>query len=755
MKLKSILKDIFNSSLIKENFFSVKDTKQQFPLTNFIFNKISDKLPGLSIKNNPELEASGAEGIVISLDDYKVVKLFFDITNASKITPLMDKNFGFTANIISAGTIKLNEPVKYIKKGSIYTAQDAKDINTIYYVVMERIVPDTKTYNNLEVAYKKYTNIQFIPNIETVRKHINTIKTLNSKELIDNIKNNIFKPFLSSLEDNFGVTPDILYNTNFNPDNLSKKQKNLLIQEFLKWKKSQKSSFFIFNNKPLLLKFLLLSYIGKKDLGYDITELTKEFFNSLKGNNKENFNEIVALLKDILIKNKIDWQDIHKEQFGRKGKEQKLVAIDIGVKSDSRNAVNAFNKNKQTVDIKSKVRQSVSENSSTLQTTELNFFDFDNTLFLTPSREKGVAMYKKITGEDYPYEGWAGKAESLLPEYNIQLNPEIIPYLKKALSNPNAKNFLLTDRNFKLREAVLKILNTKKIKFDGYLLKSGNSSKTDRIEQAFKESPTATVINVYDDMEHQLNMINNNFKEKYNIYYPELKINLVKINKMNEYSNLKLKNLLPYVNEANFNNIQSIIDGNQFVKGTANEESIIETSKYILFISPEGLKHIKERHSDKSKPGSIITGDLKDIITKTIQKSPSESSGGRVKWLDVKVGNVGEMGVAKATPEEVSGMTDYTMPDGRKETVKIKQGQRPKTDVFNVITAEIGEDSGKPVLSIITAFPGPNSIDGVEMPMDRNEFAEKGFYFIVNKKLDENIKHSKEILRMRKLAGIK
>lgn len=218
---------------------------------------------------------------------------------------------------------------------------------------------------------------------------------------------------------------------------------------------------------------------------------------------------------------------------------------------------------------------------------------------------------------------------------------------------------------------------------------------------------------------------------------------------------MKLKQIVHSIlNEADFKNIQSIIDGDQFVNGTANEESIIETDKHILFISPESLKHIKERHLDRSKPGSIITGDLKDIITKTIQKSPSESSGGRVKWLDVKVGNVGEMGVAKATPKEVSGMTDYTMPDGRKETVKIKQGQRPKTDVFNVITAEIGKDSGKPVLSIITAFPGPNSIDGVEMPMDRNEFAKKGFYFIVNKELNENMKHNKEILRMKKLAGL-
>jgi len=62
----------------------------------------------------------------------------------------------------------------------------------------------------------------------------------------------------------------------------------------------------------------------------------------------------------------------------------------------------------------------------------LNFFVFDNTLFLTPGKEEGEILYKKITGKDYPYEGWAGKPESLLPEYNIPVNPRIVLSFKES-----------------------------------------------------------------------------------------------------------------------------------------------------------------------------------------------------------------------------------------------------------------------------------------------------------------------------------
>ena len=103
-----------------------------------------------------------------------------------------------------------------------------------------------------------------------------------------------------------------------------------------------------------------------------------------------------------------------------------------------------------------------------------------------------------------------------------------------------------------------------------------------------------------------------------------------------------------------------------------------------------------------------------------------------VRWLDVNVGDVGEMGVALGDPEEVSQMQDYTMPDGRKEKVKVAAGKREKTDRFNLITAEIGmEDEEKSLLSLITAFPGGSTIEGKEIPPDRSKFAEEGFYFVV------------------------
>lgn len=184
--------------------------------------------------------------------------------------------------------------------------------------------------------------------------------------------------------------------------------------------------------------------------------------------------------------------------------------------------------------------------------------------------------------------------------------------------------------------------------------------------------------------------------------------------------------------------VQALVDGNPYLKGnTVTEKDLIITDKYILFVSDESLKHIKERHSDVNKPGSIInqSANLKQVVKNVISQSPNEVSGGRVKWLDVNSGiDVGFMGVSKGTPEEVVKMTDYTMPDGKKEVVKITQGQRTPTKIFNVITSELGGDAeNKVVLSLITAFPGGMSIGGVSIPMDRGEMASLGLYFIVNK----------------------
>ena len=103
------------------------------------------------------------------------------------------------------------------------------------------------------------------------------------------------------------------------------------------------------------------------------------------------------------------------------------------------------------------------------------------------------------------------------------------------------------------------------------------------------------------------------------------------------------------------------------------------------------------------------------------------------------------MGVKKGDPKEVIKMTDYTMPDGKKEVVKITKGNRVPTKIFNVITGELGviEERGpdvivgnlhphsRKVLSLITAFPGGMSVDGTQIPLDRSDMAKLGLYFVV------------------------
>jgi hypothetical protein len=183
--------------------------------------------------------------------------------------------------------------------------------------------------------------------------------------------------------------------------------------------------------------------------------------------------------------------------------------------------------------------------------------------------------------------------------------------------------------------------------------------------------------------------------------------------------------------------IQALIDKNDFLKGkvTAAPSDIIEGNKFVLLFSEDSSKHIAERHLDGTKPGSLFKSgvNLRDVAKKLLNTPPSEESGGRIKWLGVNGGNVGEMGVAKSSPEEVAKMKEYTMPDGGKEQVKIASGKRKPTNEVSLITAELGTlGNGKKALSIITMFPGGMKVDGEEIPMNRGEFAAKGLYFIVD-----------------------
>ena len=181
--------------------------------------------------------------------------------------------------------------------------------------------------------------------------------------------------------------------------------------------------------------------------------------------------------------------------------------------------------------------------------------------------------------------------------------------------------------------------------------------------------------------------------------------------------------------------IQTIIDGNQYMSGQATSENVVETPEFAIYLSDDGIKHVRDRHQDKYAPGSLFNPGLDYIETvKKISKAEYEVDGPKVKWIAVDTGaEVGQMGVAYADPAEVQNMKDYVMPDSRTmEKVKIAAGERKPVNVISLITLKVGKLSdGRDVLSMLTMFPGGADIDGKAIPASRSDFAKDGFYFVL------------------------
>lgn len=182
---------------------------------------------------------------------------------------------------------------------------------------------------------------------------------------------------------------------------------------------------------------------------------------------------------------------------------------------------------------------------------------------------------------------------------------------------------------------------------------------------------------------------------------------------------------------------QAAIEANPYLKGQmiAREEDLIEGSRYTLLFSAAAERHIKERHASRSKPGSLLKAglDLKAVAEDLLKKTPNETDAHMVKWISINTGStIGYMGIAWSDPEEVEEMEDYIMPDGSNEHVKIKKGKRKPTTEISMITARAGElSNGTEGLILVTMFPGGMKIDGHDIPINRNEFKAKGFYFVV------------------------
>lgn len=212
-----------------------------------------------------------------------------------------------------------------------------------------------------------------------------------------------------------------------------------------------------------------------------------------------------------------------------------------------------------------------------------------------------------------------------------------------------------------------------------------------------------------------------------------------------------LKNLIiEMVHDHNMESeLQDLVNSNQYIRGqkvilSGDKKNVLESDEYMLFFSEYSQNHIKERHSDPKKPGSLFNSniDLKDIALDFINRvTPTKETATNVNWLSISSPSiVGSMGLAIAkSKEEFNNLNleDYVMPDGNRELVKIKRnGKRKPTNKVSMITAKLGKISnGKEFLSLVTMFPGDSEIDGVEIPSERSELENKLMYFITENKI--------------------
>lgn len=174
--------------------------------------------------------------------------------------------------------------------------------------------------------------------------------------------------------------------------------------------------------------------------------------------------------------------------------------------------------------VKGTIQEVTNQSNQSNTITTLNVFDFDGTLIDSPTPEVGKQMYKQITGINYPHKGWWGQLDSLSP-FNLKPLSITQKYYSELKNKPNSLTILMTNRLAKFEDII-----KEKIKgiydFDMLNFKTNQKEKPERIIDILEKYPTINTINIFDDMDEQINLFNE-FKKN----YPNLNINITQIKK--------------------------------------------------------------------------------------------------------------------------------------------------------------------------------------------------------------------------------
>ena len=192
-------------------------------------------------------------------------------------------------------------------------------------------------------------------------------------------------------------------------------------------------------------------------------------------------------------------------------------------------------------------------------------------------------------------------------------------------------------------------------------------------------------------------------------------------------------------NEKKFNILNELIKKAKIKDLEANKYTLEEVQNYFLIMSKEALNKIINAHSGEiigsTFSNELDVYELREIIVDILdEKRPTSVEKPSYKWLGVNSGiEIGVDNIKKTDDfEKLKGLKDYKIvtksKDGKKEKIEnIKIAYEPgkNTKYINIFTKEIGEFEDKPVLIILSSFPGKNGVDVVE----RDKFALYGYYF--------------------------
>lgn len=103
---------------------------------------------------------------------------------------------------------------------------------------------------------------------------------------------------------------------------------------------------------------------------------------------------------------------------------------------------------------------------------KLAIYDFDGTLFKSPEQDEGIKRYESLTGKPWPFKGWWGKLETLLPPLVPQkpsgewFHKNVVSSQRIDASDPSTTTIMMTGRHIGFKNRILEILENYNIKFD-------------------------------------------------------------------------------------------------------------------------------------------------------------------------------------------------------------------------------------------------------------------------------------------------